>query len=1076
MAADYIINASLPQSGNRYQSFAQLEADAAVQKNLVTRNLGRPLEIEVAADLVETYNWVNWTTDATNSILVYGTSRAIKVKANTDFASIFEAVNKHIRFRDLTLDMNGRNSVRGINGYGGKLIAERCEFIGLTTGAQVGDAAELLFCLSRNCGNGITVNEYCNTIWIVNCTAVKNTVGILINGFSTGLTIINTVSYGNSSSNWSYGGSASYTLARNNGGATGDTIPDNAGGKTVTGLATSDFVDWANDDFHIPSASRLRHTHASYPTGNNQSAKATLDVDGQTLPASYSTDADRWDTGWDFYVLVVVGTTYYIDANVAQASGATAIKRASDNAAFTLADMATQDTLEIRSGAVVHFKDNGSAPYNFLPGIKLSVLNGEFWLENALTTLGQTLLGVKGSKVTVGAQGRFVARGALLQLADLSAGAYSVDKSLDNGEWAAAFGASTQDTGAKYGEPAVLFVGSDSASALPWLNKGSGTTAGDLANDATHGRFFQFNPSTGAITWPDAQPTGTDKVFAYNLMLHSKDGQGTAVQSLGFDVTAGGAVDIQKLYFTGAPDFTDGNGLILSGFGVLQRLKVSHCSGVQMDVFLGISQANEVQELSIVERLKNEAALGSLRVVGTGTVLRLKSLQDCSFTSLWVMGLGAQSSGSYRLSIQGTDGCNFGALTVLDGGVSFDTLISIDPVIGSLTHSNDNSGSNGNNQQHALYVAASGVRGLKVNQTTLAASGQPTALDIFNVTNAGSSRFNAITYAGTVRYLLQADSSFSLMLSGAVVEKFAKQAVSLLNACAGVTVQNVRTTSTQASPAAFEPYSAEDVLFKNAPYENSARYTGWAAPVTDLNFMELSLGAGSTGVLVANFSRSNKGAFALSGLAKSNNSDAVILPGVGDSAILEWPYEVLRGSASPYFQNAAPTVVGTNTGNLTLEYALNADGAGYGTWKALTGANLSAEAITAKFRIKLRVTCATANAANAITQIILATNIDSTVAYPSSLVTVTLRNIVTGSRYLVYRGTDPQDAIASGTASGATVSISGVAFDVDETITVVARKNSSGSARYQPFQGQGLLTESGADIFITQIEDTIAGV
>lgn len=1073
MPVDYIIDPSQSPSGNRYTSFATLAA--AINLNRTSVNLGRPTEIRIDSNLTEAYSFSGWTTDSTNSVLIYGNTRTIEWRRSGTYSSCASIPSgKHVTIQDLTF--NGLTSATGSNGiFLDSAVAkiQRIYFKDWSgTGAGIfHKQGNVYFCTFYNCRDGIQFSKY-DAKEIRNCTFMKGVYGIrqYDSGNSGAVTITNCVCFGNSTSNWALNGTI--TLARNNAGASGDSIPDTVGSTSIT-VTSADFVDYTNNDFHITSSSKLRHTHASYPTGNNTYSGSTLDRDGETLP-TYSTDADRWDTGSDYFVLIVLGTAYYIDANVSAASNSTAIKRASDNAAFTLNDMVAEDSLEIRSGAIVKFKDNGSTAYNFLKGIKVDVANGEFWLENALTAAGLTFFGIKGGQVKAGAQGKIVVRGALIQLADLSGGSYSSDRSLDNGEWDAVFGTGTKDSTSKYGEPAVLFVGASAGAAVPFLNEGSGTSVGDLANDSAHGRTFRFNPSNGTITWPNVVPATTEKVYCWNIMVHSQNGQGTVAQSAFFDTSAGGAIDAEKFHWTGAPTFLDANGLRLAGMGILQRLSVDHCSAVQLEVYQGISQANELLEMSEVKNLAGQASLGTFYGFSSGTVLRLSGLRSCTFSALWVNGVGAQSAGSYRLNIRDTDACGFGNVTVIDGGVGFDTGRSTDPVFTSLTLSNDNSGSNGNSAQHGLFCDATGLRGLKVNSLSLAASGQPTALDLVNLSGAGKCKILNITYSATVRTLLTAEASFDILVSGAVVQKFSLQAVKLTNKCRAITVQNVRATSTQASPGTFAEYSGEDIVLKNVVYENSARYTGWTLPVADLSFMEMNLGNGSTGILGLNFFRSSKGIFTLTGLAKSNNSDAVVLPTVSDRVEVEWPYDILVGSASPYFQNAAPTLVGTGTGNLTVEYAVNPNGAGYGSWKTLSGANLSGESLATKFRIKFRVTCATAGATNAIKQVILATNIDATVAYPATLVPVRIRGIASGSAYALYRGTPSlATELVKGTAPGGDVVISNVAYSVDETLNVVVRKY-TGSPKYFPAQVQGILLDTGADITVSQVLDTIA--
>lgn len=88
------------------------------------------------------------------------------------------------------------------------------------------------------------------------------------------------------------------------------------------------------------------------------------------------------------------------------------------------------------------------------------------------------------------------------------------------------------------------------------------------------------------------------------------------------------------------------------------------------------------------------------------------------------------------------------------------------------------------------------------------------------------------------------------------------------------------------------------------------------------------------------------------------------MPTVGDRVIMDMPYYALGHTG---FANIAPTLTGTNTGNHSYEYALDT-GSGFGAYKVLNAANLSAEVISPSvgFRLRLRITTTVASATNAI--------------------------------------------------------------------------------------------------------------
>lgn len=114
----------------------------------------------------------------------------------------------------------------------------------------------------------------------------------------------------------------------------------------------------------------------------------------------------------------------------------------------------------------------------------------------------------------------------------------------------------------------------------------------------------------------------------------------------------------------------------------------------------------------------------------------------------------------------------------------------------------------------------------------------------------------------------------------------------------------------------------------------------------------------------------------------------VSMPNLTDVVEWEMPY-FMRGATS--FDNSAPTVTGTNTGNFTLEFQFDL-GSGYnGVWLALNGANLSGVGAinpTTGVKLKVRASVSVANATNALTYIRINTVTDATsqlIAYPLPL-------------------------------------------------------------------------------------------
>lgn len=132
------------------------------------------------------------------------------------------------------------------------------------------------------------------------------------------------------------------------------------------------------------------------------------------------------------------------------------------------------------------------------------------------------------------------------------------------------------------------------------------------------------------------------------------------------------------------------------------------------------------------------------------------------------------------------------------------------------------------------------------------------------------------------------------------------------------------------------------------------------------------------------------------------------LPNVGDILIITSPYFVLGHTA---FQNVAPTLLGTLTGNFLYEYDLDT-GAGFdNVYQTLNATNLSAETISSTgFRLRLRISTVTANTTNAHSYVHVPTN--STFAaqrdnlYNLDTAIVNLNGLIAGSRVQLFDTTN----------------------------------------------------------------------
>lgn len=139
--------------------------------------------------------------------------------------------------------------------------------------------------------------------------------------------------------------------------------------------------------------------------------------------------------------------------------------------------------------------------------------------------------------------------------------------------------------------------------------------------------------------------------------------------------------------------------------------------------------------------------------------------------------------------------------------------------------------------------------------------------------------------------------------------------------------------------------------------------------------------------------------------------NGVAMPNVGDEIEIETPFYV-KGYDS--FQNVAPTLAGTNTGNFSITYQIDKAGAGYGSWKALTGANLNGEGslnTEPGFKMKIKIKTTTANASNLLNYISMPMNTSnatqSSMLYPEeeNPHTLTIYNVTPGTEIVIYNST-----------------------------------------------------------------------
>lgn len=160
------------------------------------------------------------------------------------------------------------------------------------------------------------------------------------------------------------------------------------------------------------------------------------------------------------------------------------------------------------------------------------------------------------------------------------------------------------------------------------------------------------------------------------------------------------------------------------------------------------------------------------------------------------------------------------------------------------------------------------------------------------------------------------------------------------------------------------------------------------------------------------FSSSQYEAISLGVGAGFTSGGQISMPNVGDQIIFTMPYYAIGHTG---FENTAPIITGSNTGNFNIEYQLDTGSGFSGSWSTLNATNLAAESFlpATGFRMKIRCTVTTANASNALTYIGISTSStsadQSSNLYPLDYSSINLTGLISGSRVQIYDVTNNQE-------------------------------------------------------------------
>lgn len=206
-----------------------------------------------------------------------------------------------------------------------------------------------------------------------------------------------------------------------------------------------------------------------------------------------------------------------------------------------------------------------------------------------------------------------------------------------------------------------------------------------------------------------------------------------------------------------------------------------------------------------------------------------------------------------------------------------------------------------------------------------------------------------------------------------------------------------------------------------------------------------------------------------SGTPKFTGGPGLITATAGDQ--VTWTMKYL---AQGHTGLGAPVMTGGTIGNYLVEFRADInDGNGWSAWATANTANLAAVVVNAALGVKLmlRITCLTAST-TAITGLRIPTTTtlaaQQAVAYPLDPVTISVTNIVAGSRIKVTR-TDTSAVLDNAAVSGTTYSLTGDYTGIP--VQVEVRCATPPGPYYQPWVAGGTVLSTGLAFQALQVRD-----
>jgi hypothetical protein len=481
--------------------------------------------------------------------------------------------------------------------------------------------------------------------------------------------------------------------------------------------------------------------------------------------------------------------------------------------------------------------------------------------------------------------------------------------------------------------------------------------------------------------------------------------------------------------------------------------------------------------------LVNEQNIGKIYINRSGTGFIVEDTFNIKF-SAHCLNIENQTTTNQPLylssSLGATPDTYIEELVLIGGGVRCDAKSLNNLTINNLYHSDrclSTSAQGG--QQPIFQITSVGGQTININNLNLLTSGHGTKKELIDLQNVVDFKLSNVNYLDEIKSVAKLNSVKNGLVSSVVINSMTGQDIDG-SGIVDCKFYNGYCLQYSNGVDAYSHILNSSIIDKrNWMYQISDQYQSWATALPNTNFLELNKKrqtSGWDGVFVFNYFKTTNNIFVYTSGGISNNDNGVILTNAGDA--VEYEITGLKTGGSSYiFTSASPTKIGGgNYLNFDYDYKID-KGSGYSSYLSLTGNNLSAENFTSisEFDITIRVKCPVGqtSANNIINQVILYTNpLPNNIIYSSTFVTITLQNIVSGSRYRVYNETSGILYALSEHSSG-DVNINNIAYTGSPQILRTTVRKSSGGTNYKPFETFSIMNDNGSTVYVSQIVDTI---